>query len=900
MTACHGNDARTPSGVGDAGQPLSQCSTDTAVQAPAFDVGGAGHADPLGVQPGQARAGRVMASQLPAFTSNLQVWEGGDFVLANEKVAIVIEDVDDSDLYDPWGGRPVGIAHVRNGQLVDVGDFGELLLTPAGEYAVVTEHVGVLADGSDGGPAIVRAEGRLAPLPFFYGLVNIIFNSDYRDGTRGAIDYILAPGSSHVDIRVRFRNVRPDPVSDTKSLHAFMFDYRLKAFQPDGTGFGDDQQNPLDFWAFVDDSNNVGYAYSIPTGEQLTTLISASGFVGSFGPPSEIKGCEQGETVREHGRITIGGPDLDGLLAAVAAERGDAQRAITGVVRDAGGTPQPGVRVHAVRADDHSHYLTRVRTDADGRYTIHVPDGVAVDVYAYRRGEALVGPVNVPATTATQDLGLAARGVLHVAAPKDSGGNPIPAKIQIFPRNATSVPGVPGRWGEEGVAPGRLDVRYLLPGESVDIPVPQGDWRVVASRGFRYEVASQDFTLDGTTTSANFAPSLTQVVSTPDVYCADYHIHSRRSNDAPDDTEKKLRAAIAEGLELPVRSEHEFVDPWDHVIADDLGAGDLAVGISSTELSTMERYGHFGVFPLDYDPTRPNGGTPLWQEYPTATNPGIEVRELTPAELFASIRARPEDPMLIVNHPRGGTNFFTFAGYDPVTGMVAYPSRWSSDFDGIEVFNGSGWTANRNGTVRDFLSFLNHGTRMVAVGSSDTHAIAWDPIGYPRTCLDFTGMGATPFPAGAGPRRAYQDLVRDVTMAGRAAVNGGIWVESTVSGQGPGSTVTGLSAGGTLHLVLRAPSWVDVDRIEIVLDGQSYNPLDPPGMSGTPPSTLAVADHCTAVGAVRCTLDVPLPAAGPNSYVVVAAYGDADDSLAPVMRSGIKSFGVSNPIYLRP
>ena len=60
--------------------------------------------------------------------SGLVTWKDGDFVLANDKVALVIEDVGDSDLYDPWGGRPVGLARVEGGKLVEPNNFGELFL----------------------------------------------------------------------------------------------------------------------------------------------------------------------------------------------------------------------------------------------------------------------------------------------------------------------------------------------------------------------------------------------------------------------------------------------------------------------------------------------------------------------------------------------------------------------------------------------------------------------------------------------------------------------------------------------------------------------------------------------------------------------------------------------------
>ena len=87
-----------------------------------------GHPDPLGAGPTEARAGRIHASQLPLVSSGLITWADNDFVLANDKVALVIEDVGDSDLYDPWGGRPVGVARVEGGVLVQPANFGEFFL----------------------------------------------------------------------------------------------------------------------------------------------------------------------------------------------------------------------------------------------------------------------------------------------------------------------------------------------------------------------------------------------------------------------------------------------------------------------------------------------------------------------------------------------------------------------------------------------------------------------------------------------------------------------------------------------------------------------------------------------------------------------------------------------------
>src|SRR4029078_10238820 len=104
------------------------------------------HASPLGAPPGQARAGRVRAADLPAVPSGLVAWEAGHLVLANDRIALVIEDVGESDLYDPWGGRPVGLARVAGGKMIEPANFGELFLL-TGRSTVVTDSVSVISDG---------------------------------------------------------------------------------------------------------------------------------------------------------------------------------------------------------------------------------------------------------------------------------------------------------------------------------------------------------------------------------------------------------------------------------------------------------------------------------------------------------------------------------------------------------------------------------------------------------------------------------------------------------------------------------------------------------------------------------------------------------------------------------
>ena len=122
----------------------------------AFPMGSAdGHASPLLAPAGEARAGRVVAADLPPDPAELATWAPGDYVLANDHLALVVSQVGRYEVYDPYAGRVRGLARVEGGHLVAPASFN-VAIVGLGRFVVATESVSVLADGSDGGPAIVR------------------------------------------------------------------------------------------------------------------------------------------------------------------------------------------------------------------------------------------------------------------------------------------------------------------------------------------------------------------------------------------------------------------------------------------------------------------------------------------------------------------------------------------------------------------------------------------------------------------------------------------------------------------------------------------------------------------------------------------------------------------------
>ncbi len=201
---------------------------------------------------------------------------------------------------------------------------------------------------------------------------------------------------------------------------------------------------------------------------------------------------------------------------------------------------------------------------------------------------------------------------------------------------------------------------------------------------------------------------------------------------------------------------------------------------------------------------------------------------------------------------------------------------WDETFRVVEVFNHSSWRQSFDRTVKDWLSFLDNGRRLFAVGSSDSHRIASSPVGYPRTCLT---LGTD------DPTEVTPDLVRDVTGAGKSTIVGGIYVTATINGKGPGEDATGAGASAMVDIQVQAAGWVDVDAIDLVVDGAIVTTI------AIKPDNADMADP-TIRYSKQVAVDV---ASGAGSYVIVAAYGDR--TLDPVHRGRIP-FGVTNPIFV--
>jgi hypothetical protein len=861
------------SDLGDVASDLGDAPPDKTpvmCQPRTFEAGTAeGDANPLTVPAGGVRAGRLEAAELPADRTGLTYARAGDYVLANERIALVVESARTSAGYDPWGGKPAGVARLAGGRLVDAGDFNEMMLG-LGRYTVATESVTVLRDGTSGGTAVVRAVGPMRPIPFIDEFGRTIISANYND-VRAAIDYELRPGSDHVDVYATYDVQNEFGYNAMFVTHAFFQGYRMARFFP-GFGFfgtGDDAAAPpTNTVAWIDD-DATSWAWQIPNG-MLTQFISLSGFDLFNAPAQRVGGCTAPLERTLLGRIVIGGRGLDGLQQALARDAGRNLREIRGTVTDGAGRPAEGVRVHATGAmrtvgmASFREGLTRATTDATGAFTLHVPADQAVELSAFRRGEAVVTGVAVPASQATANIRLAASGAIRVVASEMGAMGGLPVRVQVIPTGAMPA-ALPESLGETAMPAGRLHVDFPTNGETT-LRAPPGTYRVVVSRGYEYDLSDTMVTVTAGAT-AEVRATLRRVVDTAGVQCGDFHIHTTRSPDSRDSGRFKLAAAAGDGLEVPARSEHEYIAEWSSTITE-MGLSRWLYGITSLELTTFA-WGHFGVLPLSVDPARRNGGVFDWAGRP-------------PPAVFADVRARAEQPALIINHPRGAaiSGYFTAAGYNAMTGRASRPDLWDDTFTAVEFFNDSGFYDNNNReSVADWYSFLNRGRRVAAVGSSDSHSLLGNsPVGFPRTCM-YVGTD--------DPAMLTPNGVRDAVRGGRSYISGGVYLDATAVAAGgmagPGQELRGAGPTARLQLRVQAAPWITTDRLEVIVNG---------AVAQTIALDASRRDPMNPTVRFRGEVMVDVPAAG--AWVIVAARGA---ELAPV-HPGRNAFGVTNPIYL--
>ncbi len=451
----------------------------------------------------------------------------------------------------------------------------------------------------------------------------------------------------------------------------------------------------------------------------------------------------------------------------------------------------------------------------------------------------------------------------------DEGGRPISGRLTFIRPNSED----PDLFPNARAAPTELAVRkniiYTKSGRGI-VTVPPGPYTVYASRGPEWSVARNDVHLRADEES-KYTAKLRREVDTSGWICGDFHLHTlTHSGHGDANMLERVITFLGEGLEFAVATDHNHHTDYQPTI-ETLGVGTALTAITGNEVSTP--IGHFNAFPLD--PGRPV--------------PPPDSRDAI--KLFKLIRNEPNRfgivPVIQVNHPRWGRiDYFGNADLDPVTG-VAHATLHSDDFDSVEVFNeNEGWGyydaevpggpetgSGRHSVLRDWFNLLNRGYRYAAVGNSDSHTVHGTLAGYPRNYVRSSTDE---------PDKMDVAEVAGAIRSRQVFTTIGPFVEYSVNGEVMGAQATAPSGRVELRVKVQAASWVDCDRVKIVVNG------DVVGEIPVPDTRQVLRLDTVSDVAVRR-----------DSWMTLLIEGD--DPLSPVVHDQhrpIRPLAVMNPVWI--
>ncbi len=296
------------------------------------------------------------------------------------------------------------------------------------------------------------------------------------------------------------------------------------------------------------------------------------------------------------------------------------------------------------------------------------------------------------------------------------------------------------------------------------VRVPQGRYDVWITRGPEWSAFAAKALHVGRA-PVELSASLSHVAPAEGWTSADFHVHAAPSWDSSVPLEARVYEFAAEGVDVIVSTDHNLVTDYAPVV-DELGAGRLLRSATGVEVTTKD-WGHFGVFPLEPDPS--------WDVLQ-----GRMLYGHAPKKLLPDIRSHAPHAVIIVNHPRSARfGYFAIGKLDDNTARFRKPGA-SDEFDAVEIMNGyqDPGLLTLDATLKDWFALLASGRRVSATGDSDTHHLQRDLAGYPRNYVHVD-------PA-AGP-----DALAQALRQGHAFFSSGPLIDLNVGGKSFGDSGAG-------------------------------------------------------------------------------------------------------------
>ena len=418
--------------------------------------------------------------------------------------------------------------------------------------------------------------------------------------------YSLAPDANEVKIESRI--VVDGAAEQTIQLgEGFFFGGELSPWLP-GIGFADAITN-TELIASVGDSVSYGIVY--PAAQRFVQFLSLNSVTLALGPTTTTTAVS--DPVERY--LVIG----DGTAASITERGWQLRQQPLGTVS---GQTAPGVDILVVDAEDRP--ITIARADDTGAYQVALPPGeynLAV-TSTERNSAAAIAATVVADETSPANVPFGDTGSLRLTVAEATTNGPvaIPARAVISDTNGQN-----------------RRIHYVNASGELFLNLPAGSYTLLVSRGVEYDAFTADPLVITNAEQNVVAVSLNRVIDTSGWISMDTHLHSEMSLDSTITLRDRLRAVVAEGVEVAVSTDHDHVTDYSQAIAE-LGISDILAHRVGVETSTI-RLGHFNIFPLVRDESSAAGGALPWYD-------------LAPGDIFATMREKSTNPIIQVNHAR--------------------------------------------------------------------------------------------------------------------------------------------------------------------------------------------------------------------------------------------------------
>ncbi len=545
---------------------------------------------------------------------------------------------------------------------------------------------------------------------------------------------------------------------------------------------------------------------------------------------------------------------------------------VTGAIGD-----QPRIKLSIVGGDAGALKLpTTWRSNSDGHSIVHLPPG------KYQlKAEAIGHPtsvidLNVGNSDAKHDIHLD-RPATIIANVTDQDGHPIPCKATIYGRGDTPDPnfGLDTESGSVGNCVYSADGNFVR-------SIPSGSYEVVISHGPEYDAAFEDIEI-GTANETRLDVVLKRVVDTTGWISAELHSHSSPSGDNTSEQLGRVENLLCEHIEFGPCTEHQRIESYDDQLQI-LGAVGLMATCTGIELTGQPLpLNHQNAFPLKMDPHAQSGGGPM-----TDTDPVAQIARLAmwdnDAEKVVQIN-HPNMRQMILDRDLNGSEDGGFSK------MIDYA-------DVIEVHPPQDIFASRDevkaskradeSRMHAWMDLIASGKRVPAVVNTDAH-YNLHGSGWLRNWV----RCQTDDPAEIQIAEMVERL-----EGGQIVMSTGPFLNVTFSHASlsrpaeVGDTVEVDSETGSLAIKVECPNWLDINRVEVFVNGELQ-----PTLSRTRASNPDVFADTVIKFDQKLTVQLPEG----DSFIIVACIGEKME-LGRVMGTEfgkLPPVAVSNPIFVK-